>query len=297
MKRTPRTKATPLGEELRTLAAQYDATAVACVHGTGGHDKDLEMVLLHRGRAEGLRDAAARFDQWVGRGGAPAGGAPRRSCVVGAADDAMARLTRLEDRVEALEKRRPPLDRRTQRGMDGAASPTDRGPSHPAPSTDRPELGAGEVKTLAAIAQLQALHGDPGPSIRVDTLVAVTGAAPRTLHNHLVALRGLDLVESDLRAHRVTSLGRAKVGGYPPFLFGEDLLDHWVRELPEGEAKILSHVAEAKDSVRVSTIAEAVGSALRTVHNNVVALVGKRLLTRPGHGLVALAPVLRETER
>lgn len=141
----------------------------------------------------------------------------------------------------------------------------------PAPRPLRPELPKGVRKCLIVIAQHPL--GVDRPQI-----VAMTGFALRTVQTYVQATHGQDMTRETGGIITISPAGKAAIGSeFQPLPTGHALLQHWLAELPTGEAAVLETVAKSASITR-SQLGELTGFALRTVQTYVQQLARRKLV-------------------
>jgi hypothetical protein len=235
-KRTPRIKATALGGELRATADQYEAHALAYQNGTGGRKVDPRMAFISMGRAEGLRDAAARVDAANGTVPWRAPSEPIESHHHPEPSPPsfgmlVARIERLE---RALLREAPAILRPSEASHAPAAArpplaaPERRG----SPRTVEDPLSSMERKILTALAQV-------GPTSE-DVVLLLTGYSPSGPFTGAMArLRADGLLVGGAAALHITPEGLALLGDFERLPQGSALIDHWERKLGKMAGAIL----------------------------------------------------------
>lgn len=100
------------------------------------------------------------------------------------------------------------------------------------------EMPEGERKILVALAQ----HPD---GLDTSAITAVTGYKRSSRNTYISRLKGKGMVEVAGDRFIATTAGVEALGGdYEPLPTGRDLIDHYFKTLPEGEAKILRVLVE-----------------------------------------------------
>ncbi len=271
-------------------------------------DELLHMIVVYRSdgqdeRAEGIKDALDKFRTWMDGGGA----IPLRPKIQGFAtpgDDWRPRVEALEESVKDIAAILRMEPARLSTEVQPEKKPEKKAPAPPSPlPTPKPKppekaestaapgaVGSGEMGTLKATAQLHELYGQP---VHPDTIQAIVGLSDRTIRNHMVVLRREGLIETQGGQHKPTEQGKQAARTIPKWSLGEARLDEWLDVLPASEGHLLTQVAGHDVAVAVSTLGWGALSS-RTIRNLVVSLVGKGLLRRQSHGMVYLAPVLRD---
>lgn len=150
-------------------------------------------------------------------------------------------------------------------------------------------LPMGEFRVLTAIAQ----HQRSGAS-RVQ-LTIVTGYKKSTLNLYIQRLRQQELAETrDDGLLFPTSAGIDALGpNFQPLPTGRALLEHWLRELPEGERRVLSAaVAVHPRGIHRGDLQEQAGYMKSTLNLYIQRLKARRLLADAGRGEVRAAAEL-----
>lgn len=267
-----RNESTPLGDKLRLLAAPYA--------GTGD-----------KARAEGLMQAADIVDGEL-------------TALTGKAlVDALRVMVRAEleefvaDVVAAVrsEDAPPAASSRPRRGgmivgrgqariIERPATPARPRASSPTPS----DMPTGELRCLVAIAQ----HA-PGPVTR-EQLTALTGYKRSTRDLYLQSLARRGYVTRDVHGIRVTSSGLGVLpAAFEPLPTGKALLEHWLRELPEGERRVLDYVARFyPHPIHRDRVGDTLGYRRSTRDLYLQKLERRRLLEKTGAGHVLARSIL-----
>jgi hypothetical protein len=147
------------------------------------------------------------------------------------------------------------------------------------------KLGKGERAVLIVIAQR-------GVATPRRVIRQVTGYTTRTVNQYLANLRGAGMVVEHNSAFFVTEDGRRWLGDFPKLPTGDALFEHWLRELPSGEADILEFLRRAyPEVVEKPRIDAALGFTLRT-RNQYLLNLRNRLLVVETDGGVQLAKEL-----
>ena len=68
--------------------------------------------------------------------------------------------------------------------------------------------------------------------------------------NYVGALRSRGLIEGDRTLLRITEAGLAELGDFDPLPHGDELLQHWYRQLGKAEREVLEVLAAAYPNVR-----------------------------------------------
>ncbi len=101
------------------------------------------------------------------------------------------------------------------------------------------KLAAGERKILTALAQYS--EGRTKTQVAVLTGYAVTGGG---FNNYLSALRSRGWIAGSGENLRITDAGLTMLGGFNPLPTGQELANHWLRQLPRAERLILGALVE-----------------------------------------------------
>ena len=148
------------------------------------------------------------------------------------------------------------------------------------------KISAGERRIMTALAQ----HGRcPKPKLAILTGYAVGGGG---FNNNLSALRTSGLIEGAPEL-ALTALGSSALGPFDPLPTGDDLVDHWKRELPKAERAVLdvlhgSRGARSKEDLATAAGYEASGGGF----NNALSRL-RTLGLIEGRGELRLAEALR----
>jgi hypothetical protein len=167
-------------------------------------------------------------------------------------------------------------------------------PSTPPRETKRPirqlsenngHLPEGERAILTAIAQHE--------GATKKHLTIITGYKRSTRDAYLQRLRGKGYVEEAGENVVATDAGMSALGEYEPLPTGDALREHWLRELPEGESKILRCLLESTEAaVSREALTEQTGYARSTRDAYIQRLGARKLVELVGRGHVAAAEEL-----
>lgn len=142
-------------------------------------------------------------------------------------------------------------------------------------------LPRGERAVLAAMAQFPA-------GVTPSQLSLFVGLRQSSRNAYVARLRAKGLVERG--ALVATPAGLAALGDYEPLPTGDALREHWLRELPEGEAKILAAVSTKWPQPMYPDELETEVGYKRSSRNAYVArLAARQLVTRTVNGGVRAA--------
>lgn len=149
------------------------------------------------------------------------------------------------------------------------------------------ELPRGERAVLIAIAQ-QEDHGATR-----EQLTILTGYKRSTRDTYLQRLGEKRYVAPGGREFVATDEGVAALGDYERLPTGAALLEHHLRELPEGERKVLEAVVAAHpEAIDREAIGEATGYARSSRDTYLQRLGARRLVETSGRGAVRASPML-----
>lgn len=145
------------------------------------------------------------------------------------------------------------------------------------PRADGPgddSLGAGERTTLIAIAQA----GDRGATR--EQLSISTGYKRSTRNTYLQRLMQRELIEPIGDQLIVTAEGLTALGSdYEPLPMGDELREHWLKKLPEGEGKLLELLVAAYPAgVNRETLGEGSGFSRSTRNTYIQRLAARQLI-------------------
>jgi hypothetical protein len=269
VKRRGKTPETDAARSVRAYAATYAAAG-------------------QKQRAQGMLDAADMFDELASRGGRLGERPPQT--------DLVARVERLERTVDSL-RRRSLADSPALLADDGVKPKVQNGRARAVglslvETTEPSFLQPGEERSLAAVAQREG-----GAS--TDELVAIVGYRTTSIKTYLGNLRAAAYVESSKGWHRATESGMRRAAALPKVPVGKALRVWWLEsgKLATGESKLLQSLVD-EGSVTVSDlVGEATGLQATSVKTYLGHLRRRRLVVRPTKGKVALAPILRDTEK
>lgn len=149
------------------------------------------------------------------------------------------------------------------------------------------ELPKGERRILLAAAQ------HPGGVSR-EQLTVLTGYKRSSRDTYLQRLRQAGHVEDRGGTIVATEEGLAALGvDFEPLPTGQALLEHWLRELPEGERRILEIVVAAwPESIERAALDEATGYRRSSRDTYLQRLRARRLVEESGRGAIRASPML-----
>lgn len=145
---------------------------------------------------------------------------------------------------------------------------------------DKP-IGKGEREVLTAIAQ------NPDGAAR-DQISALTGFKQQTRDTYISRLVARGMVDAPRgELVKVTEDGMAELGpSFKPLPTGEELIDHWMKELPEGEGKIFQALVDAgSDGVERETLTDITGFGQQTRDTYISRLIRRRIVQKPQRGM------------
>jgi uncharacterized protein DUF87 len=173
-----------------------------------------------------------------------------------------------------------------------AAAPHPRAPRPVSGAPPDGQLGKGERACLSVI-----VHYPDGVTSK--QLTVTTGYKRSTRNTYLQRLRAAGYVEARGDAFIATDAGIAALGSnYEPLPSGQELLDHYLATLPEGERAILQIIATDHPSpVDRERLSDDTGYQRSTRNTYLQRLVARQLVTSARGGSVMLSPSLaREVE-
>ena len=136
----------------------------------------------------------------------------------------------------------PGVESRAERGVSGAGGlPRSRTPvpRPPRGNGTHPHLSKAERLILTALAQYP--EGRTKVQVALLTRYAHSGGG---FNNALSALRGHGLIEGDQGHLRITEQGLQMLGDYESLPQGDELLQHWMRQLGKAERAALEALVE-----------------------------------------------------
>lgn len=150
------------------------------------------------------------------------------------------------------------------------------------------ELPEGESKVLNAIAQY-----DEGADR--DQLSVLTGYKRSTRNTYLSRLMARGLIGVSSGRLIVTQAGRDALGSsYQPLPTGRELQDYWLRELPEGESRILELLIKEGGELDRDSIEELTGFKRSTRNTYISRLIARRVIEDAGGGRIKITEMMRE---
>lgn len=152
-------------------------------------------------------------------------------------------------------------------------SAVDRGPRQLAPS----DLPQGERRILTAIAQYE-------QGVTREQLTVLTGYKRSSRDTYLQRLRSRDLIVMTGGTIVATDVGVEALGGdFEPLPTGAALREHWLRELPEGERRILAElVAVWPEGMHRDDLADRTGYKRSSRDTYLQRLRSRQLVTTDG---------------
>lgn len=263
--------ATPLGDKLRKLAIAYVSDG-------------------NKQRAEGLAQAAdvvdASLPELTGKAMVDALRVMMRAELEEFVADVVAAVRSDEAPPAATSRPRRGgmiVGRGQARIVERIAAPSPR-----ASSPTRVDMPAGELRCLVAIAQ----HAPA--AVTREQLTALTGYKRSTRDLYLQSLTRRGYVTRSDDGIRVTSSGLGILpAAFEPLPTGKALLAHWLRELPEGERRVLDYVAKFyPHPIHRDRIGDTLGYKRSTRDLYVQKLERRRLLEKTGAGHVIARAIL-----
>lgn len=155
-----------------------------------------------------------------------------------------------------------------------------------APSPQVDGLGKGETKTLAALAQHH-----PNGCTR-SQLTILTGYKRSSRDTYLQRLKAAGMVGQQGERLTATKSGLTVVAGVERLPTGRALLQHWIANLPAGEARMLDVLSERKGGFSRDELSERTGYK-RSSRDTYLQRLGARELIVVSGGMVELAETLR----
>lgn len=148
--------------------------------------------------------------------------------------------------------------------------------------SEHDNFGRGELKVLRAIAQ----HGEDGTTR--NQLTVLTGYKRSTRDTYLQRLQAAGLALETGAGFMATAEGIAALGpDFEPLPTGDELRDHWMDRLPEGERKVLQVLIENHpEAVDRDLISERTGYARSSRDTYLQRLSSRRLVDLVGRGFV-----------
>jgi hypothetical protein len=152
--------------------------------------------------------------------------------------------------------------------------------------TNDTNLGSGERQVLVAIAQ----HRDTGVSR--DQVTVLTGFKRSTRDAYISRLRQKGLIGEE--PFVATDDGLSVLGSsFEPLPTGDELRDHWLRKLPQGESAVLRVLVEAyPEPVSRDRVTNATGFKRSTRDAYLSRLSTRKLAIAHRGGMVAASPIL-----
>lgn len=148
------------------------------------------------------------------------------------------------------------------------------------------KLNVGERKVLGAIA------GDPEGVTR-DHLTVLVGYKSTSRNEYIRRLKMRGLIEMDGERITATQAGIEELGSdYKPLPTGQELQDHHLRTLPEGERKILAYLLEQGREVDREEISEATNYKATSRNEYLRRLIARKLVEPVGKGMVKVSDKL-----
>ena len=158
------------------------------------------------------------------------------------------------------------------------------------PATDG-DLPEGERKVLNAIAQYE-------EGIDRDQLSVLTGYKRSTRNTYSQRLMGQGYVTEDRGRLKATREGVAALGHhFKPLPAGKELQAYWLRELPDGERKILQTLITEGQPVSREEIERLTGYKRSTRNTYIQRLMSRRVVDESHDGKIQLSPMLEEWDR
>jgi hypothetical protein len=183
----------------------------------------------------------------------------------------------------------PPEHREALRAKYQVNRPPSRHPaaSKPPPVNGEVKLGKGELAVLTAIAQH--LTG-----VTREQLSVLTGYKRSSRDTYLQKLGAAGMLEQHGEKICASNAGVRMLGdGFEPLPTGEELRQHWLRRLPEGERRILEVlIADYPNAVQRDALDEVTGYKRSSRDTYLQKLGARRLVEMPSRGEVVASATL-----
>ncbi len=215
--------------------------------------------------------------------------------------DALSRVSRPSQNTETSLRTPPPpaAAEPTARGYGWAATPHTlrRSGLHPIGELLRPQsrkstqtsenasetgdLPPGERKVLTAVVQF--------PGLDRSRLTVLTGYKKSSRDQYLLRLASRGLVGLAKKIIHPTEAAERALGNFTPLPTGAALIDHYRRELPEGERRIMDLLVAEGPSMTRAAIQEGTGKKKSSTDQYLIRLKARGIVTDDGRGAVRLS--------
>jgi len=164
-----------------------------------------------------------------------------------------------------------------RRAIDASQKPTQTSEN----ASNTGALPSGERAVLTAVVQF--------PGLDRSRLSVLVGLKKSSRDQYLVRLAGRGLITIDKKHISPTEAAESALGDYTPLPTGAALVDHYRRELPEGERRIMDLLVSDGPSLRRAAIQEATGKKKSSTDQYLLRLKARGIVADDGPGAVRLS--------
>jgi hypothetical protein len=146
--------------------------------------------------------------------------------------------------------------------------------------SDNGNLPSGERAVLTAVVQF--------PGLDRQRLSVLVGLKKSSRDQYIMRLAGRGLISIDKKSLSPTEAAERALGDYTPLPTGAALIDHWRKELPEGERRIMDLLVSDGPSLTRAAIQEATGKKKSSTDQYLLRLKARGIVADAGRGAVRL---------